>query len=204
MQKISLTDLGLEEKDFLYTIDSTIKPSKAEIARQQIEGAIRAFVAGHNPIVIQTLTAPASQILRDLNEGRPASIGTIFSELAVEAGYPVGELWKEFNNSSANYLKHANRLDDAPPYEKIAENPLGTIFFCIHEYTVHCGGISSLMKLFGETWLGLAWLPELSRRALCATQILTLDIKRQIGAAWMRFLLDMLQWVRKSRSPTPS
>ncbi len=106
---------------------------KLEIARRQVDGAIRIFMRGGDPVVVSLLLAPASQILRDLNKGNPTSLSQAVSAVLQQEGVKPGEFRKEYN-TKAGALKHGNRLDEQIDERALAARQSGKILFCICEY----------------------------------------------------------------------
>jgi hypothetical protein len=105
---------------------------KIEIAKRQIDAAIREHFTNNDPIVIATLTSPASQILRDLNRNNKNALSDILTDIAIEAGESASALWKHWNESTgANKLKHGN-INEKLDVKKL--NSEGAISFCILEY----------------------------------------------------------------------
>jgi hypothetical protein len=125
---------------------------KIEVAKRQLDGAIRAFLMRTDPIVVASLVAPASQILRDLNIANPRSISNAISEICAEQGVSVGKFWKGFNSSTAAHvLKHANNRDEMLNFQKVANDQQGSISFCVVEYWANTGGQAShYMAAFQE------------------------------------------------------
>jgi hypothetical protein len=124
---------------------------KIEIARRQIHGAIRCYFLRGDPVVLASLTAPASQILRDLNKNNPRAPSTVFTELAVENNCRPSQFWKAFNET-ANVLKHGNDPSERLDFDLIAsqEDQMGAICFCVGEYFANTGVCSRHMISFGN------------------------------------------------------
>lgn len=126
--------------------------NKQDIAQRQIHGAIRVYFLAGDPIVIASLAAPASQILRDLNKNNRRAMSNVLTELALEHNVPPGRLWSEFNDNTANILKHARDPGETIDFEKFANHDMqvGAIGFCIFEYYANTGGITRYMEAFGR------------------------------------------------------
>lgn len=91
--------------------------SKVEIAKHQLESAIRAFEANDKLVAI-TLAGASEEILGVLckKAGKNKAIELIFSEsLSTNQNLTLGQLVKSLNNSRNN-LKHLNE-DDIDPVE---------------------------------------------------------------------------------------
>ncbi|MBI1779151.1 MAG: hypothetical protein HYR63_27775 [Proteobacteria bacterium] len=111
------------------------KIEKIEIARRQVNAAIRSYLLGHDPIAVASLLFPASQILRDLNKNENAkSVSTAFSAISKECGYPPEKLWREFNDRTANPLKHVQSANELVDLDSIVATQDEAIMFCIAEY----------------------------------------------------------------------
>jgi hypothetical protein len=125
---------------------------KIEIAKRQLDGAIRAFLMRADPIVVASLVAPASQILRDLNVANPRSISNAISEICSQQSVSIGKFWKGFNSSTAAYvLKHATNRDEVLNFQKVVDDQRGSISFCVVEYWANTGGHAShYMAAFQE------------------------------------------------------
>jgi hypothetical protein len=128
--------------------------SKVDIAKAQVDGAIRAFFLGSDPVIVATLVSPASQILRDLNKPNPKAVSSAITYVFEEVQRGLsGKLWKEFN-MSAGILKHANDATQVLTLDKIAtwNEQSGSILFCIAEYNAHVGNVSRYMYAFIMYW----------------------------------------------------
>lgn len=147
--------------------------AKTDIARRQIDAAIRTFFHGGDPIIVASLFFPASQILRDLNNDNPKALSNAITEVLKELNCPSGKFWSGFNQA-ANTLKHASRDSECVNIEKIASNEMlmGGLAFCVFEFNARVGGVSPHMAAF---------VFYVTRRA-----------KREHIACWARRVLDRL------------
>ncbi len=124
---------------------------KLEIAKIQIDSAIRCYLANYSRIAVSTLIFPAFQIVRDLNKGRKGSIAQAFTEVFQEAGISPGTFWKEVNKTAAT-IKHANEGNIEVDVSSFCKDIEGAIFFSIHEYAnLNENRISVSMTVFVES-----------------------------------------------------
>ncbi|MDX2238627.1 MAG: hypothetical protein NW203_13780 [Hyphomonadaceae bacterium] len=158
----------------MYKFYDDISPSKIEIARQQIEAAIRAYLYCSNYIVVHTLAAPASQILRDLNKRNNRSASKAISDTCVEVGANAGCFWREFNENTANYLKHAGKPDAIPTSREDKSRQFGAIMFCICEFQALTGFVSPIMRIFASRHAATG-KPEFGSRMLTLAEIWAID-----------------------------
>ncbi|HEV7690292.1 MAG TPA: hypothetical protein VGO52_05700 [Hyphomonadaceae bacterium] len=123
---------------------------KAEIARRQLDGAIRSRLKREDPIIAATLQFPASQILRDLNINNPSAVSSAMTSLVEELGGNSGHMWKEFNQTSgANDFKHARSEESSRQATKALAELDEAIIFSIQEHMAgNKGSVSPYMAAF--------------------------------------------------------
>lgn len=128
---------------------NTIKLTKIEVARRQIEAAIRVLFANDDPIAAHTLAAAGSQIVRDLCEAANVSGFQEFQDW-IKPEY-LKNYWRKFNES-ASFLKHANR-DGLATYDFNPEETEYILLFAIKWYRDLGSTATPTMVLF-LTWFG--------------------------------------------------
>jgi len=101
--------------------------------------------------MVLTLIASASQILRDLNRANDVAVSKILTDIFNEASSgKAGAFWQEFNENTANHLKHADKMQTFDNYEKLSADLVGGISFCVGEYMALNVPLSRYMIVFGE------------------------------------------------------
>lgn len=91
----------------------TIKVSKLDVARRQLEQAIFLFFNDGDPIAIHTLVAAAYNIVRDLNIKTNADGKMIKTKLVNEAKESERKRIKDKISEAENFFKHADRDPEA-------------------------------------------------------------------------------------------
>lgn len=101
----------------------TLKVSKTDAAKRQIETAIRFWFFSGDPVSVHTLAAAAHQILHDL--GKKLGASTILRDVPGIHPERKREL-RELMSRYENFFKHADRDPDA----LLDFNPYATELFC--------------------------------------------------------------------------
>ncbi len=126
-----------------------IKLNKIEVARRQIEAAIRNLFLGDDPIAARTLAAAGNQIVRDLCEaGGVAAFQEFKDWIKPEC---LKAYWRKYNES-ASFLKHANH-DGAATYDFKPEETDYILLFAIKWYR-DLGNAPTQVMLVFLTWFG--------------------------------------------------
>lgn len=121
-----------------------------EIARRQIDFAIKTYNDGYDLAGVATVTPAAIRILQDLTMSHPASMKSIMNELADDAGYPREELWREFYNATANPFKHADRQQSFPDLPSVIDRQDQAICHAIYHYILATNTVTGVMKAYME------------------------------------------------------
>jgi hypothetical protein len=89
-----------------------LQVTKLDVARRQLEVAIRLYFHEGDPVSIHTLTAAAYNILRDLSKHR-GSTGMVMKDMLIEKIKPEhrDEVRRKINEAE-NYFKHADKDAD--------------------------------------------------------------------------------------------
>lgn len=90
---------------------STLRITKSDAARRQLEVAIRLYFAEDDQVSIHTLTSAAHQLVVDLNRARFGSPTLKETMLSLVLPEQVPEA-RRLLNEAANYFKHAERDTD--------------------------------------------------------------------------------------------
>jgi hypothetical protein len=98
---------------------STLKVSKTDAARRQLETAIRLWFNDGEPVSIHTLTAAAHQLVHDLGKAR--GVSAILRDLSA-AKPEYKKKIQQIISKSENFFKHADR----DPDELLDFNPEST------------------------------------------------------------------------------
>lgn len=123
---------------------------KIEVARRQIDSAIKLFFYGDDPLAIASLAYPASQILRDLNRGNVAAVSNVITDILREDGFKPG-LWRKEFNEVLGDLKHASLPIVSEKTKSVIweKEQIGVLYFCIAEYSANNKGhITPKMNAF--------------------------------------------------------
>lgn len=87
----------------------SIKISKLDAAKRQLETAIRIYFSDGDPVSIHTLVAAAYNVIKDVNEKR-AGKPMLVKEMMLEYVKPdYQKLIKDKLNEAENFFKHADR-----------------------------------------------------------------------------------------------
>lgn len=100
----------------------TIKLSKLDVAKRQLETAIHLYFLERDPVSIHTLVAASYQIIQDLNKhrnGRPMLFEDLI-DIYIKDGHKK-EVYKKLHEAE-NFFKHA----DKDPDEVIEFSPLAS------------------------------------------------------------------------------
>jgi len=90
---------------------ATLKVSKLDAARSQLETAVRLYFAEADPVSIHTLTCAAYQILSDVNRARGGS-PMLKEQVPTWVRPDATAEAKRRLNEAANFFKHADRDHD--------------------------------------------------------------------------------------------
>ncbi len=88
----------------------SVRLSKIEAARRQLETAIRLYFAYGDEVSIHTLTAAAYSLLRDINEHRHGE--AMLKDLHLLLPDDLAGKFKSYINRPENFLKHADKDPD--------------------------------------------------------------------------------------------
>ncbi len=86
---------------------STLKVSKLDAARRQLEAAIDLYSRHGDEVAIHTLAAAAYDVLRDLNEAQGG--GPMIKDIHKYVDPQHAELLRKKLNEAQNFFKHADR-----------------------------------------------------------------------------------------------
>jgi len=132
---------------------TTIKVSKLDAARRQLETAVRLYFSEADPISIHTLTAAAYQVLSDLNRaqgGAPMLKEQIPTWVSPDATDRV----KRKLNEAANFFKHADR-DHGDVLEFSQEQTELLLYDAIRKYRDFTGETVPTLVVYDVWfWLG--------------------------------------------------
>jgi hypothetical protein len=103
-------------------MDTVSIVTKRQAAVRQLNQAIRLFFQGGDMLAIHTITAAAFQLFEDL--GKPSGISSVVRSEATINPARLKE-WVAALNSTQNFLKHADRDQDAT----LRYVEAGTVFF---------------------------------------------------------------------------
>jgi hypothetical protein len=84
-----------------------IRVNKMDVARRQLDAAIRMTFAGEDPVAVHTVAAAGHRIIRDICESRGDIAGYQHFTDWIASGHE-GEFWQAINRS-ANFFKHADK-----------------------------------------------------------------------------------------------
>ena len=91
----------------------SVKISKLDAAKRQLETAIRLYFSNGDPVSIHTLTAAAYNILKDLNKQRGMPPMLVKEQLLIYVREKKLKEFKEIINKAENFFKHADRDHEA-------------------------------------------------------------------------------------------
>lgn len=143
------------------------KFSKLDVARRQLETAVRPYFAMGDPVSIHTLVAAAYRVLRDLNEvhdGEPM-LKDILPDWVPAANKKDA---RRKLNEAENFFKHADR-DHAEVLEFRQEQTELLLFDACNKYRQLSGEILPVLAVYQCWWYigpGAQFVltPELERR----------------------------------------
>jgi hypothetical protein len=105
--------------------------TKMEVARRQLDTAIRLTFSGEDPVSIHTIANAARQVIRDFCEARGDIASFRRIDDVVKPGH-VGEFWAAINRSG-NFFKHGDR-DPTAIHDWNEGEPEFAILFSIRWY----------------------------------------------------------------------
>lgn len=160
----------------------TIKVSKLDVARRQLEQAIFLFFNDGDPIAIHTLVAAAYNIIRDLNIKTNADGKMIKTKLVNEAKESERKRIRDKISEAENFFKHADR----DPEALLNFNPAMTGLL-LYDATQHLkaltGKDSAYFKVY-NAWvivmnIGVAGVPSDLKNRVLADAPAALSMGRQ-------------------------
>jgi len=165
--------------------------SKLDVAKRQLEIAIRLYFNFDDPVSIHTLTAAAYNVLRDLNKGRgndPVLVKEWFVKHLIKP--EKQKEYKKLMNEAENFFKHA----DKDPGETYAFRPRQTeilLWEAVEIYQRLTGEITPLIRLY-RGWFMMHNLPILDGMPEPDKKKLQfLDYKRSDRAKYFSDLLPL-------------
>jgi hypothetical protein len=123
------------------------KPSltKFDVARRQIDAAIKLLFQGGDTVAVHTLSMAAFGILYDISKGQDGLFHLHFDEMILPG--KEKEFWRHFNKWS-NFSKHADRDPDGTI--DILDESVNDflLFFCCLGFTTNGQATTHRMKMF--------------------------------------------------------
>jgi hypothetical protein len=107
----------------------TIKISKLDAARRQIDTAVRLYFDRGDPVSIHTLAAAAFEILKDLDKQAPKT-GTFYDLIAQYVQPEYRKVVTKTLKEAQNFFKHADRDAEAVFEFSLAEPELFLLGAC--------------------------------------------------------------------------
>ena len=142
----------------------TIRVSKLDAARRQLDGAVELWFADGDEVCVHTLAAAAHQIINDINQKKGGG-ELLFDSAKIKDEYRPE--WLALLKKSVNFFKHANR--DAEEVTEFA--PLTSIMFMMFSMI----GLQQIGESLNDTenafldWLAFhhpTWMTERYRKVI--------------------------------------
>jgi hypothetical protein len=132
---------------------STIKVSKLDAARRQLETAVRLYFSEADPVAIHTLVSASYQLLADVNRARGGA--PMLKEQAPTWVRPdATDAAKRKLNEAANFFKHANR--DHNEVIEFSQSPTELLLYdAVWKYRELTGELVPILGVYDAwCWIG--------------------------------------------------
>jgi hypothetical protein len=128
---------------------TTIKVSKLDAVRRQLETAVRLYFSEADPVSIHTLVSASYQILSDVNRVR-GGVPMIKEQIPTWVRSDVTNVAKRKLNEATNFFKHANR--DHDEVLEFSQSPTELLLYdAVRKYRELTGELLPILGVY-EAW----------------------------------------------------